>query len=113
MLVTVLALMLGDLFLGIWASKKRGEAITSNGIRRTLTKLVVYELGLLFAFLAEHYLELPIPVCKLIAGMVAVTEMTSILENLNDISGGSFLKTIISTLHEKEAEIEKQDEKKQ
>lgn len=97
-LIATGVLIFADLALGMWAAKKRGEPITSAGIRRTLTKCFVYEAALMLGFLGEHYLTDSIPAVKVISGLVMITEMTSILENLNTISGSDLLKSVLSQL---------------
>ncbi len=98
MLITVGIMIVADLILGIWAARKRGEPITSAGFRRTVTKLFIYEVALMLAFLAETYLSDALPLCKLIGAMISLTEMASITENLNEISGQNLLKSIVDKL---------------
>ncbi len=98
-LATVLALIVVDMITGVIAAHKRGEAITSAGLRRSVSKLVIYELTLSLCYIAEHYLIADaIPVMKLVSGMIGLVELTSVLENLNSISGTDLLKTIIQKL---------------
>lgn len=98
-LITVLALILVDLVTGVLAAYKRNEPITSSGLRRTLTKLFVYEIALVFSYIAQHYLiGDSIPVMKLISSMVGLVELKSVLENLNSISGTDLLKAVIEKL---------------
>lgn len=98
MLGTVAVLLVSDLILGVWAARHRGEPITSSGLKRTITKLATYEVALMFAFLAEHYLTSALPFCKIIGGMISMTEMLSILENLNEITDNQVLKGIVAKL---------------
>lgn len=101
-ILTVLALVLADFVLGIIAAKKRGEALTSAGFRRTITKLVIFEITILAAFLTEKYLTGSImPVQKIVSCFIGLTELTSITENLNEISGNSLLGTLIQKLGSK------------
>jgi hypothetical protein len=93
-------LVLVDLITGIVAARKRGEAITSQGLRRTLSKLAVYEVALLLAFIAEKYLIIDLlPIAKIVSSFIAVTELKSVYENLNEIGGGDILKALISKLN--------------
>lgn len=99
MLITCLALVVMDLITGIMASKKAGKPITSSGIRRTIAKLLIYEVTIALAFLTQTYLTgESIPVASIISGIVGLTELTSCLENLNTLSGGDLLKSIIDKL---------------
>lgn len=97
--ITVLALTLIDLLSGLVAARKRGEILTSAGLGRTVTKLAVYQVATISAFLAQKYLVLDImPVCTLVTSLIGITELKSVLENLDSISGGSFFSTIVSKL---------------
>lgn len=98
--LTVLALTILDFITGIIAAKKRKEAITSAGFARTIVKIGVYQVATLCAFLAQKYLVLDImPVCTLVTSLVGITELKSILENLDEISGGSFFSALITKLN--------------
>lgn len=98
LLLTTGVMILGDLISGIWAAKKRNEPITSAGLRRTISKLFIYELAIMFAFLAEKYMSDVLPFVKLVSGMISIVELKSIYENLNAISGTELLKGIIDKL---------------
>lgn len=98
LLITTAAMILIDLITGIMAAKKRGEPVTSAGLRRTITKLFVYEAALMLAFIVEHYMSDVIPFVKTASAMVALVEIKSVYENLNDISGMDLLKTLIDKL---------------
>ena len=96
---TVFVLILTDLICGVLAARKRGELITSAGLRRTITKTIVYEVALLLAFLAETYLIHGIlPITTLVSSMIGIVELKSVYENLDAISGGTLLKGIIAKL---------------
>jgi len=99
MILTSLALVTADMITGIWAAKIKGEKITSSGLRRSVVKLFIYEVAVLLGFLTQQYLTGDsIPVASIIAGFVGLTELTSCLENLNTISGGDVLKTLIEQI---------------
>jgi len=94
---TALVLILIDLVTGVWAAKKRGEAITSNGLKTTIYKIVFYELAICLGFLAQTYLTgTVLPVCNLITSVIGLTEMTSILENLQTINPNISWASLIS-----------------
>ena len=100
MVVASMSLVFIDLGVGVWAAKKRQETITSNGLRRTIVKLLVYESALLLAFIAETYLVLDIfPLAKIVSSFIGVAEIKSIFENINDIGGGDLLKALVSKLN--------------
>lgn len=92
-------LIISDLITGVLAAKKRGEAINSAGLRRTVTKILVYNLAVISGFLVETYMISDIfPISKLIAGVISIVELKSILENLNTINGTNIFKVIIEKL---------------
>lgn len=98
-LIVTGVLIIADLISGIMAAKKRGESISSAGLRRTITKIFVYNMAVVTGFLVEKYMITDIfPVSKLIAGIISVVELKSILENLNTINGTDIFKSIIEKL---------------
>lgn len=98
-MITAGVLVLSDLIVGLWAATKRKEAIESSGLRRTVTKTVVYQVAIMVGFITERYLlgDL-IPVGKLIGGMIGVVELKSILESLNEINGTPVFSSIVTKL---------------
>lgn len=100
--ITVFILILVDLIFGIYAAHKRGEAITSAGIRRTVTKIFVYEITILLGFLTQKYLLVDvIPIVNILASLIGVVELKSLLENGNDILGTNIFKSLINQLGSK------------
>lgn len=92
-------LIFADLLSGVIAAKKRGETISSCGLRRTITKCLVYNLAVISGFLVEKYMLADIiPISKLISGIVSLVELKSILENLNTIYGNDIFKSLIKKL---------------
>ena len=95
-------LIFADLISGILAAKKRGEPISSAGLRRTISKVLVYNLAVISGFLVETYMVSGLlPVSKLISGVIALVELKSILENLNTINGTDIFKTVLDSLGSK------------
>lgn len=92
-------LIFADLVTGIMAAKKKGQAITSAGLRRTCTKIFVYNVALITGFLVEKYmLEDYFPVSKMVSGVIGLVELKSLLENLAVIYGQDIFKAIITKL---------------
>lgn len=97
-LISACALIFFDLATGLLAARKRGEPITSAKLKRTVVKFFLYEFCIMGGYLLEHYmLDHYLPVAKLIAGVVGMTEMKSILENVNTTTGMDIFKTLIDT----------------
>lgn len=99
LLIAALVLVILDAVLGVWAARKRGERVTSAGFRRTVAKLLVFQVVIIAAFVAETWLlGGALPLSKLAAGAVAVTECTSLLENAGTILGRPVFVTVIAKL---------------
>ena len=98
-LITSIVLILIDLISGIVAAYKRGEKIESAALRRTITKIFVYNSAIITAFLIEKYmLNDSLPITKIVAGIIGVTEGCSVFENLNSIYGMNLFKKILYIL---------------
>lgn len=98
-LIVVGILIVADTITGVWAAVKNGQTITSARLRDTITKMLLFQLAVITGFLLEKYLLADLlPVSKLIAGIIGVTEGTSILENINKIRGDNLFKTLIDKL---------------
>lgn len=92
-------LIVSDLISGILAAHKKGQPISSAGLRRTVTKSCVYLSALCLGFLVEHYMINDImPISKIVAGLISLVEFKSILENLDVINGSSLFKKLIDKL---------------
>lgn len=99
-------LVMTDLVLGIMAAKKRGAPITSAGLRRTVSKFLIFQVAIITGFLTEKYLTGDlVPVCKIITAFIGLTEIKSIVENLNAINGNSVFSDLITKLGSKNDDI--------
>ena len=93
----VLFLIFVDLVTGILASIKEKQTITSSAMSRTIAKIVVYCTTIIVTYVVHKYLLVgfDFPVESVVSGFIALTEMRSILENLDRISTHSVLKDLI------------------
>jgi hypothetical protein len=82
-----LVIVLVDLYTGRMAAKHRGEAIKSSGYRQSVKKYVLYMLGILISELFIRVFSLPIPLTYMVAGVIALTEVKSIFENIETVTG--------------------------
>jgi hypothetical protein len=99
MIITIHALIAADTVTGIWAALKRGEKLSSAGLRRTVTKALVYTLSVICAYACQKYLISDLmPLANIAAGAIGVVELKSILENADSIVGGSLFKSLIEKL---------------
>ena len=95
-------LIFADLLSGVLAAKKRGEPITSHGLRRTLSKTFVYNMAIISGFLVERYLLSDfIPILKITSSVIGISECISIFENLNTIDGSNIFKKVVDLLGSK------------
>jgi len=103
MLIAALFLIIMDAITGIWASLKRKENFTSTKFKRSVVKILIYEIAIAVAYIAQHYLmNDTIPAANIVAGFIGITELQSVLENLNSISGKNLLKEAISKIAPKD-----------
>lgn len=101
-IASMLFLVFCDQLTGMWAAHKRGESMTSAAMRRTYSKIAIYLIGVLCAYVVEVYMiSNAFPLSKLIAGCVGSIELKSILENCNEIYGSNIFQTLITKLGSK------------
>lgn len=81
-LITVFVLVVVDFIFGVLLAHKNKDLITSQGFRRTIVKLLTYEIVIGLGFLCETYLiGAALPLAKIIGGMIGMAELKSVLEN--------------------------------
>lgn len=106
-MLTVGFLIFLDALTGIWAALKRKEAITSAALRRTISKMIIYQLAVISGFLIEkHLFAGDLPVTKIVAGFIGLVEFKSILENGNTILGTNIFRSLISKLGSKNDKLD-------
>lgn len=109
-MLTAFVLVVVDLITGLIAAYKRKEAITSAAFSRTTVKTMVYMVAIMTGFLAETYLTGPdMKISNIITSYIGFTEVISIIENLNTVSGGSFMKSLIDKLGSANGQDQKQE----
>lgn len=98
-LIATFAMVCADFVTGVAAAVHRKEHITSSGFKRTVGKIFVFQISIMAAYLTEQYFTGDmIPVQKMVTCFVGLTELTSIVENLNELSGGSLLKALVEKI---------------
>lgn len=104
-LLLIVILTLLDLVTGVAAAIKSKEPITSNGLKRTVIKLLVYLSVACLGFLVEKFLTGDfVPLAKIMSGLVGITELKSILENMETITGLPILQLLINKLSQQETD---------
>lgn len=102
-LITVMVLSMVDLIAGIKASKRRRgkRRITSAGLKRTVIKVLVYELVIVLGFLVEQYMTGDlVPVVKVLAGYIGLTELISVMENIELATGMPVVKLLTKKIED-------------
>jgi hypothetical protein len=90
-----------DLITGIASAIKRKDKITSYKLKRTLAKILWYNIAIISAFVIEHFMIPEIPFIKGAGAMIALIEGKSVFENLHAITGIDFAKAILDKLQGK------------
>jgi len=101
-LVGIGALIVADMITGIFAARKRGEKIHSKKMGATVTKTILYFLGIILAQIMQNlFLDPGVEsIVKATASIFAVIEFKSNLENISTATGIDLigkLKTFIET----------------
>jgi len=98
-LLTVFALLILDLVTGVAAAIKLKDPITSRKLKRSVGKFFLYEIGIIAAHIVQQYLiKDSIPALNLMTSLIGVTELKSILENMDRIYGQPLFKALIEKL---------------
>lgn len=99
LMFSVGVLVVCDMILGILKARRNKEPITSEGLKRTVTKTFVYQLAILVAHLVDSELITGMGVLKVVSGLIAITEVKSIFENLHIITGIDFWSAGVSKIN--------------
>lgn len=84
-----------DWVTGVWASRRRGERITSKRMSETITKVVLYNLLIITALVVETYLAPELPLIRLAVGFIGMVELKSVAENVTALTGVDFWKALM------------------
>lgn len=99
-MIAVGVLVLADLVTGIMASRKEKQPITSTGLKKTVGKTLAYQSAIIVGFVMEHYLLQGVPVVRVVAGLIAITEGKSFFENLKRITGIDVWSEVLKRIQE-------------
>jgi phage-related holin len=88
-LLFTVALVLCDLYTGVLAAKKRGEALRSRGFYRSVQKITLYYVAILLSHGMKHvfFVGLDFDIVWMVAGIISLTEFKSNLENVATVTG--------------------------
>ncbi len=93
-IIATVVIVFLDLVLGVSASLKEGYRISSRSLRRTVSKILVYEITIILAYVIEAYM-IDYPLLKAATGLIGIVEGKSCLENLYRLTKVDVLKMII------------------
>ena len=105
MIYIALFVILIDTGFGIWRSVKKGgwKAFRSRRLSHTLSKAFLYSGAILMVFLIEkyiagdligHFISVDLVMTKMIAFFCVATEIKSINESYEDVTGKNMIKAI-------------------
>ena len=97
-LVLTSALVILDLITGLLAAKRRGEKIRSRALMRTTIKLTLYFAAMLATEGVQYVFAKNVPLPYITAFTIAITELKSLLENVDAGTGARLSKMIIDKL---------------
>lgn len=100
MLITLFILIIIDLLTGLLASFKKKQKITSAKLSRTITKTAIYFFTVFLVKGASEHVILndDIPLTTMVGSFIILTELQSILENLNKLTKQNFLQVLIDKI---------------
>lgn len=91
----VLALLLIDWITGVWKSKLVKRRITSYRLRKSMNKTGGYLFAIITAHIVDYsLLDSSLHLASIASAYIGFTELTSIYENLSEITGKKFLKDL-------------------
>lgn len=97
--ITATLLIISDMVFAIYRAYKNRVPITSRKLSQVLPKLILYNIGILLAFLVEKYVLVDtIPISKLALGVISMVEMKSIDESFQSIFGYSLYSKLLAMI---------------
>ena len=99
----VVVLALFDMITGVMASVKSGKSVESKKLFKTAIKLFVYMLMISSGHLVESVIGYELKVDEVITGIIAITEVISILENASRM-GYAIPKKLLNQLKDFKSE---------
>ena len=104
-LLTIGVLIVIDFLVGIYRAFKMKEKITSRKMGNTISKMFLYQLTIISLFLFENYILMGIlPVTKIGAALISITELKSIDESVEKMTGVGVWKKLVKIIRRGESE---------
>ena len=98
---SVFALIGTDFVTGILAARKSGQPIRSNRMGDTIIKMFLYQLALIISYVFEQHIIPGVPLVRICAGYIGLTELKSFYENINTVTGLNIWKYAKSYIRNK------------
>jgi len=95
---TTVVFVLLDTITGILLALKLKKRITSRKLSRAVAKMLVYSLTICLAFALQKVFAPEFPIQNMATSLIGLSEVLSILENLNGLSHTKILDRIIDAL---------------
>lgn len=93
-----------DFVTGIIGAKVKGEKIQSRKMIRKFYAVFGYFCGIMIAHILEMYFGDVVPMTKAVVAIIAITEIQSVRENIEAITGVDILKPLERILKQKAEE---------
>jgi hypothetical protein len=87
-----------DTIAAMTAAFKNGEPITSRKFRAIFPKFIIYGVAVLVSHVIQRQFFPDFPATKIIAGYIVYSELLSIDENIEKITGQSMFRFFIKML---------------
>lgn len=99
LIIGVGALILLDTLSGVYKAYKLKQDITSKRFGHIISKFILYNIGIISGYILQLMIGVDfLPLAKIIACAIGLTELKSITENINQITGIDLWKFIKSYL---------------
>ncbi len=95
-LIALICFVIADLVTGVWKGIKE-KKFSSRKFAQSIGKCILYFIGVFVFRIADLYFDLP-KVCNLVVGLIVITEVISIAENIEALTGLKIADTIKTLL---------------
>lgn len=97
LIIGVGALILLDTIAGLYRAFKLKQSITSKKFGHIISKILLYNIAIISGYILQWIIGIDVlPISKLIASVIGLTEIKSILENVNEITGIDLWKFVMN-----------------
>lgn len=95
----IIFLLIADMITGIWKAIKNGEPVTAELIGKTITRMILWNVGILCSFLVQSVITSnAIPIMLIFSMLICVREFKSIIENIEAITNTKIWEYIVTQI---------------